>query len=121
MAVIPNTNGSSPGSFKDNARAVRDDAERGRQELRALGSSGAEIGQDLKELGRLEAELAKASRRWRTTPTGRSGWPRSPQQVRSSWSPPSLASWLAARSRSSRPPRNAQSRPSRRTSHGFAD
>ena len=60
MAVIPNTNGSSPGSFKDNARAVRDDAERGRQELRALGASGAEIGQDLKELGRLEAELAKA-------------------------------------------------------------
>jgi len=61
VAVVPNTNGSSPaGSFKDNAQAVRDDVQRGRSELRAIGARGAEITEDLRELARLEAELAKA-------------------------------------------------------------
>lgn len=61
MAVVPNTNGSGPtGSFKENAQAVREDVQRGRSELRAIGARGAEITDDLRELARLEAELAKA-------------------------------------------------------------
>ncbi len=60
MAVIPSTNNADGASFKANAQAVRDDVERGRAELREIGASGAEITDDLRELARLEAALAKA-------------------------------------------------------------
>ncbi|MGE3960056.1 MAG: phage holin family protein [Dehalococcoidia bacterium] len=59
MAVIPSSNGSS-GGFRENAEAVRADVERGRSELRAIGARGREITDDLRELARLEADLARA-------------------------------------------------------------
>jgi len=58
--AVSNMNGSGSASFKENAQAVRDDVENGRAELRAIGSRSAEITEDLRELARLEAELAKA-------------------------------------------------------------
>ena len=60
MADNPSTNNGEGASFKANAQAVREDVERGRVELRAIGASGAEITDDLRELARLEAQLAKA-------------------------------------------------------------
>lgn len=64
MAVTPSgveSNGASDGAnLRDSAEEVRDDVTRGRSELRALGARGAEITDDLRELARLEAELARA-------------------------------------------------------------
>lgn len=61
MAVVPDADrATANGSFRDSARAVKDDVQRGRSELRALGARGAEISEDLRELARLEADLAKA-------------------------------------------------------------
>lgn len=59
MAVIPSSNGAS-GGFRENAREFRDEVERGRSELRAVGARARDVTDDLRELARLEAELAKA-------------------------------------------------------------
>lgn len=64
MAVTPTsssrTSDGTAGDFRENAREVRDDVSRGRSELRALGARGREITDELRELARLEADLAKA-------------------------------------------------------------
>lgn len=62
MAVVPGSERTAEGrnGFKENAREVREDVERGRSELRAIGARGREITEDFQELARLEAELAKA-------------------------------------------------------------
>jgi len=48
------------GADQTSREEAREDLKRGRSELRDLGSRGAEIADELRQLGRLEAELAKA-------------------------------------------------------------
>lgn len=56
--AIANRNGAR--ADQDARAEANEDLQRGREELRTLGARGAEIAEDLRELGRLEAELARA-------------------------------------------------------------
>ena len=56
--AIAHRNGTS--TDRDSRAAATEDLQRGRRELRSLGARGAEIADDLRELSRLETELARA-------------------------------------------------------------